>query len=742
MIICDMDFLKQNYSLLLTISGDACKLWNLDLQELLHTFTCPHSCLSAFSVGPHGDTFLYATKSGKIVMAKLSTTGSNSSELCSLSKYLVEFTERSRVPMLANNTYSANSPVRAHWSNDRKLEPRVSNDVVCQILAMRTNGSKLAIITCARFCVIDFGTRQLDASWNWSDLGLSGWTYILDARMTVDKTAVNFWLKGRDNQVVFIAAPILREDKGMDIGDTVSPRAVAEFSLLAVGDLLPNSVLRKALCHRNSTSSINQPTKSRQSLNRPITFGHPIKSSGYGRQQTPRKMFEPHINPEKHTRISSRHSTYGTSNQILKTYTGSETAPSTVKYYGSVDSCVTPVYHLTYSPSGTRLAAALGSGVCLLLCSTVNPTFKQPTDDSGLGLLYGNALCGHSGPVLCAAWSSDGQLLLTSSSDRTARLWRLIPPSTPQKARKSVPLLRTALIMDSPRGGLTSVYKKQSGQQTNIVNRTAMRDAAFTDCIQFANFHFLDAFVYLVCQNVLRLYSYELADVTNKLDKGRCTSVYKLVGDFLLNSCNRITAVASANIFYSYIMLCAGSDRSLSVVDLNTNQIHRKVESAHCRNITAIALNQGSLYCSPNGGDPDPLSTNNSGYSTFATVAPKDCVRMWDLRDTTRPVVQFLSPSSSISSAVSGASMDPLIPPVNATFSPCGRHLVVGGRINPDQMCPVIYDIRKPCSHPLTILRPATDKVVSAPATVVAWHPLRAEVATGSHDGKLGAYVP
>ncbi|KAF6780231.1 hypothetical protein AHF37_00262 [Paragonimus kellicotti] len=101
----------------------------------------------------------------------------------------------------------------------------------------------------------------------------------------------------------------------------------------------------------------------------------------------------------------------------------------------------------------------------------------------------------------------------------------------------------------------------------------------------------------------------------------------------------------------------------------------------------------------------------------------------WDLRDTTRPVLQFLNPDVTSTSYTSiGASLDALVPPVNASFSPCGRQLVVGGRLTPNQLYPVIYDTRRPGSHPLAILYPNTNKAPSAPTTVVAWHPLRPEV--------------
>lgn len=42
-------------------------------------------------------------------------------------------------------------------------------------------------------------------------------------------------------------------------------------------------------------------------------------------------------------------------------------------------------------------------------------------------------------------------------------------------------------------------------------------------------------------------------------------------------------------------MICAGSDRRLSVLDLNAGRVVLEIEDAHSRNITGIALNQVNI---------------------------------------------------------------------------------------------------------------------------------------------------
>lgn len=106
-------------------------------------------------------------------------------------------------------------------------------------------------------------------------------------------------------------------------------------------------------------------------------------------------------------------------------------------------------------------------------------------------------------------------------------------------------------------------------------------------------------------------------------------------------------------------------------------------------------------------------------------MAPKDCVQIWDLRESRYPVMKLTKLSSEIYS--SGSSRNTLIPPVTAVFSPCGTKLLVGGTMDVNQSSPVIYDVRKACSHPLTILNHEM-RINNSPATVVDWHPSKPEV--------------
>ncbi|KAF5404084.1 hypothetical protein PHET_02363 [Paragonimus heterotremus] len=776
--ILNLSFLLFRPAHLVSVCEDAIKIWDVNKQGLLHTINNLRVSPSAFCLHPLENCFIYGSKDGQVSLFRssviliqvLSVNSSNklfsTSEICSLQKYSIEFAERLTVPPKSQKPLQPGNG-RSQWLKEQRLVPRISIEVSCHVLAiafitsaigvnkpkeLRSFPLKLVVITCARFCFINVATSQIETIWSWPELGLSDWTYVLEGGVTVTPTSINFWVQNEDRHIGFFSLPCNQIDE--------SPRAIlsihgvqntehklAALSLLASGDLQSDSVLRKTLRRQNNGDHMKSKINKGQFLNKAVSFGHPIKSSGYARQEPPRKMFQPLTKYQHSAHNCNGKKDRGKLSQLTRVYARSETAPCMLNYSGLVDAYSTPIYHLSYSPTGNRLAVALGNGVCLLLRCTSRKDTDQFYCKPLLGLPNGDTLSGHKGPVLCASWSSDGRLLVTGSADRIARMWVVGENVTAKQHKGPKPGPRTTLVMDSINGGSTNCFGVRADLKSDTVkNDKTMKDGSlFPDCIQFAHFHYLDSFVYLVCRNVIRLYSYDLADITNMLDKGHATSLYKLAGNFAINSCNRITAISSVNMFYSYLLISAGSDRRLSVLDLNASRVVKETESAHTRNITAITLNQGSMFSSPTETD-DPLSVRSGNisenYSTFATVAPGDCARMWDLRDTTHPVLQFLNPDvTTVSYTSVGASLDPLVPPVNASFSPCGRQLVVGGRLTPNQLYPVIYDTRRPGSHPLATLYPNTNKAPSAPTTVVAWHPLRPEVATGSHEGQLATFV-
>ena len=70
------------------------------------------------------------------------------------------------------------------------------------------------------------------------------------------------------------------------------------------------------------------------------------------------------------------------------------------------------------------------------------------------------------------------------------------------------------------------------------------------------------------------------------------------------------------------MVVSAGTDRSLNILDLNAGRSVGRIEDAHAKPVHRIRLNAGSRHV-----DHPPES-----YNFFFTAAVLDGIRLWDLR--------------------------------------------------------------------------------------------------------------
>ncbi|CAH8473472.1 unnamed protein product [Schistosoma turkestanicum] len=752
--IKDINFHHSIPSFVFVLAGDlSCRIWDIQSCKPIHTISPQR--ITSFSSISVDNCIPLGTKDGQVL--SICPRSFQCIQLCALPEPVIS--NDNNPPK--NNPVIHSTNIRSSWSKNETFNPSIStefsNEIVAftmvDLISLRTDNhisraSKLrsslsVILSRANLYILDMSNHNITASWKWTDLKLYKWIYISNAGITYNAKAVNFWVRGNNDCVGFFSIPLENFLTRINECENVSSSNNSlHLSFIAKDDLFTNSVLNT--CNKYQLQT-NPPTKNRsqlsttfnlKSLDKPVTFGHKIKSSGYAKQEPVRTTFLPLIDNRSKQRSALKLENEGNFTKLTKSYPNTDELPNILQIHGFVDSCTTPIYKVAYSPNGNRLASCLGNGICLITrCNQNTLEEKQKKFFSSA-----KALRGHLGPVLWASWSTNSCLLLTCSSDRTARLWRFIGSNNELNKKSNIKLgsITTQLIFDSIYKGATNDY----GEKVGLKTKNTYRHVPFEDHISIGNFHYMDSFVYLVCQNIIRLYTYTLSNNENILKKSSANNSYKLVGEFPITTCNQLTAVASVNLFYSYLMVCAGSDRRLSILDLNCGQIIQEIPSAHNKCITGIALNQGSLYSSFNNDSIQNTTTTTTtlgtGYTVYATVAPKDCIQIWDLRENRYPILKLARFSSEIYS--SGSSRNVLTPPVTAAFSPCGTKLLVGGTVDVNQSSPVIYDVRKACAHPLAILNHEIRMNNTSPATAVDWHPLKPEVSTGSHDGLLSIY--
>ncbi|KAG8504736.1 WD repeat-containing protein 27 [Galemys pyrenaicus] len=186
---------------------------------------------------------------------------------------------------------------------------------------------------------------------------------------------------------------------------------------------------------------------------------------------------------------------------------------------------------------------------------------------------------GHDGAVSALSWSRDGRWLLSTSRDRTLRLW---------SARRMEP----ALVL---------------GEGLSPGPPAA------------AQFYYMDAFILLSSGPELQLLRHHADPSKDELrrykPRSRCRRVFRLP------LAAEITSLAAVNDFYSRILRWARA-RALEVVDLAAGRSAAVIAEAHSRPVHQICQSRGSAF----------TSQQAQAYNLFATAAVGDGVRLWDLR--------------------------------------------------------------------------------------------------------------
>ncbi|VUZ57635.1 unnamed protein product [Hymenolepis diminuta] len=236
----------------------------------------------------------------------------------------------------------------------------------------------------------------------------------------------------------------------------------------------------------------------------------------------------------------------------------------------------TPIFAVSYSMTGEHVAMAQSNGLCSILRIGRKPdgTFRWKEE---------SVLAGHGGIVLNVDWSLDGRLILTTSADRTARIW---------SASGGILRLVISTTRCASANGLGEIIS------SNINRKSSKISSDFADNVQFGRFHLEDNFFHLTCRNEIYFFTYKIDTNVNALQRCHTVASYKRVAKFSFNNCTKLTAVSSTNLFYSYLLLAAGSDHSLNVLDINTQTIVRSTSVIHDATVTGIAINQittGSL---------------------------------------------------------------------------------------------------------------------------------------------------
>nr|XP_022329336.1 WD repeat-containing protein 27-like [Crassostrea virginica] len=443
------------------------------------------------------------------------------------------------------------------------------------------------------------------------------------------------------------------------------------LTVLSSEPMLPNSILKQGLVpkQKEEPSTKKQKGKPEKGVkDQPLTFHSKIKSSGY--TEAPRRtMFTPKTSSSKQSAaVKKKPSTGILENALEKEYPANPGPPKDFIQGWDVAERPTPINSISFSGDGQSLACGLANKSAQV--------FRIPYKEKGSYSLAHNHI------VNDVRWSCDSNWLVSACDDKTVRLW--------QRGQTEAALTITSKLHNLAEG---------DGPKKDKEN------APFPKEVKNAQFYYMDRFLILTSSNTLYMYKYHLDPTKQDIKRYLNKSKYKQVQSFAVDA-QSITALSAVNDFYSYIVMCAGSSKSLEIYDMNVGKCARTITDVHTRPVHCIKQHEGSKF----------VSHPRDAYDLFLTSAAGDCIKLWDLR-ANRCVRRY---EGHLNRSF----------PCGVDLSPCGKYVVTGA----EDKCVYVYDIRGGtyCSK----LTGFTDTV-----SAVAFHPLHSQLMTASLDGKLKLFT-
>jgi WD40 repeat protein len=258
--------------------------------------------------------------------------------------------------------------------------------------------------------------------------------------------------------------------------------------------------------------------------------------------------------------------------------------------------------------------------------------------------------------VTAVRWSFDGHFCISSSVDRSARIWAGGGGAGAGRA--------DALVVIKGEHHAASCKVEVVGGPTLGVKSSRLAAgtaAAFGHSVVDAAFFYQDKYILLGMGGSLQLYKYRLPPALSgvkgldDLQKLKKEYKYKCIHS-LQSSAQTITAAASLNEILSPTVLAAGTDKSITVFDVAHSSVCAHIADAHSRAVHCLAMNRPSNF----------TSHAAPSYDLFLSAATDGCVKLWDMR-ICKAVARY------------AAHANRTLPLIKATFSPCMRFVACGG---------------------------------------------------------------
>ena len=358
-----------------------------------------------------------------------------------------------------------------------------------------------------------------------------------------------------------------------------------------------------------------------------------IKSSQYGSKPPRQKMFMPIINkpPKSSKEIKSGIPSTNKgkwSNKVLH----KEETPNILRSRGLSDKSVPKNLCSTFKVTDANSARInvnfsknRKESQMLFVTASREPAIQvyQVSDMKNTkNTKVSHTLSGHTNDISSLDVSFCNKYLVSSSADKTVKIWDM---------------QKKSLILDIAGNHKASpdlAYGKIPLKKMPIVKK------CFPETVIKSQFFFLDQFLLSTSSNKLFVHQLELDSNPSFIFKK----------SFKLNGCKIINDLSAINNFYSYLVLCLGSDKSLRVLDLNQQKICLETSALHSKTVHSIRQPKN---CELQDSDSEM-------FNLFATSSYGDGANLWDLRTGGSKCVQkFEWPSSSSGRLAGGLEFSP-----------------------------------------------------------------------------------